>query len=111
MSRRLPPTPQTPFVLGEKHDIPFRFGREMAAGETIASVSVDCLSVGTVVDPSPMASVTTPYEVQGTTVLQRFDALVVNARYVLAVTATLSSGRRFIGEALVFVVPVGRLAS
>jgi hypothetical protein len=103
--RRLPPTPQTPFVIGEVHDIPFRFGREMTADETVASVTVDCASVGAVVDPDPDASVATPYALSGTTVLQRFAALVEQTRYVVSVTATMSSGRVFIGQALVMVLP------
>lgn len=110
MSRRLPPTPQTPFVTGEVHDIPFRFGREMAPGETIATVTVQCISVGDVADPSPEACVADAHELQGSIVVQRFRALVTGARYIVAVTATLSSGRVFIGEALCFVLPLGRLA-
>ena len=108
--RRPPPTPQTPFVLGEVHDIPFRFGREMTADETIVDVDVDCASVGETVDPAPLVCVATPHQVQGTLVVQRFEALVAHARYVVSVTATLSSGRVFIGEALCFVLPKARLS-
>jgi hypothetical protein len=108
MSRRLPPTPQTPFILGEVHDIPFRFGREMTPDETIVDVDVQCLSVGTTVDPTPGDSVATPHQVQGTLVLQRFRALLAHGRYVVSVEATLSSGRVFTGEALCFVLPRGR---
>lgn len=112
MPRRLPPVPQTPFVVGEAHDIPFRFGREMTADETVVDVDIDCVSVGTTVDPDPNASVATPHalvaeddEIVATTVVQRFAALVPLARYVLSVTATMSSGRIFIGQALINVLP------
>jgi hypothetical protein len=105
MSRRLPPTPQTPFILGEVHDIPFRFGREMQPGESIVSVQVDCLSIGSVSDPVPLNSVG-GYQVQDTIVLQRFSALVANARYIVVVTAAMNTGRVFIGRALCFVLPV-----
>jgi hypothetical protein len=112
MPRRLPPVPQTPFVVGEVHDIPFRFGREMTADETVADVDVDCVSVGATEDPDPNATVTTPHalvapegSLVASTVVQRFAALVPVTRYVLSVTATMSSGRVFIGQALVSVLP------
>lgn len=111
MPRRLPPVPQTPFVVGEAHDIPFRFGREMSADETIASVDVDCVSVGVTVDPDPGASVATPHVLVtgadgfvNATVVQRFAALVVGGQYVVSVEATMSSGRVFIGQARVSVL-------
>lgn len=108
MARRLPPTPQTPFLVGEVDDIPFRFGKEMTPDESIATVDVDCLSVGEVVDPAPDGSLPTGHQVQGTTVLQRFEGIVPGARYVLAIKATMSSGRVFIGDALIIVLPVLR---
>jgi hypothetical protein len=112
MPRRLAPVPQTPFVVGEIHDIPFRFGGEMSADETVADVDVECVSVGATVDPDAAATVTEPHALVApagslveSTVVQRFAALVPYTRYVLSVTATMSSGRVMIGQALVSVLP------
>lgn len=104
MPRRLPPTPLTPFDVNEVDDIPFRFGREMLSGEAIADVAVDCRSVGAVDDPTPMARVAVPHQVVGTDVLQRFVPALEGTRYVLRVEATMTSGRVFVGAALIAVV-------
>lgn len=102
MQRR--PTSLDHFDIDELDDVPFRFGRHMQPGETIASVAVDCRSVGAVADPSPMGVVATAHQVQGTDVIQRIGSPVEGAQYVVRVVATLSSGRKLVGAALVSIV-------
>lgn len=99
------PTPLDHFDVEEVDDIAFRFGKHMRPGETIANVDVDCRSVGTqVVDPTPANVVAVPHSVAGTDVVQRVQSLLLGARYVIRVRATMSSGRVFVGAASVAVV-------
>jgi hypothetical protein len=98
------PTPLDPFDVAEADDVPFRFGGQMIAGETITSVDVECRSVGSVVDPTPEQVIATPYQVQGTDVVQRISRSLEGARYIVRVRATMSSGRVFVGAAHVAIV-------
>lgn len=108
MSRRLPPTPQTPFLVGEVDHLPFRFGRHMKPDETILEIDMQIHSVGAVVDPDPYDSLVAAWQLQDTTVVQPFKGLVPHGRYVLACTAELSSGRVLIGDMLLIVLPLLR---
>lgn len=106
--RRQPPTPQTPFLVGEVLDIPFRFGGEMTPEETIVDVAVSCVVVAGV-DGTPLGRVSTPHQVQERIkVVQRFSGDIEGVRYVVGVAATTSLGHLFIAEALVTVLPRNR---
>lgn len=98
------PTPLDAFDIDEADDVVFRFGKEMAPGEVIAVVDVQCRSMGAVVDSVPMEAVSTPYQVAGTDVIQRVARNLEGARYIVRVRATMNSGRVFVGAAHVAIV-------